>query len=158
MTGMVEEIIVNGEGHILGRLASIVAKRLLNGERITILNADKIVVSGDRKMVIESYKLLFEVRTLRNPYKQGIRRPRSPENIVRRTIRGMLPINKPKGRNAFRRLKVFTGIPPEYANKTNNMIKIEDALATRLGRKYITLAEIAIQLGWKPKSPVGWGK
>ena len=158
MTGMVKEIIVNGEGHILGRLASIVAKKLLNGERITILNADKVVVSGDRKMVIESYKLLFEVGTLRSPYKQGIRRPRSPENIVRRTIRGMLPISKPKGRSAFRRLKVFTGIPPEYVDKVNKMIKIEDALATRLGRKYTTLAEIAIQLGWKPKSQVRWRK
>ncbi len=149
MTG---ETIINGEGHILGRLASIVAKRLLNGERITILNADKIVVSGDRKMVIESYKLLFEVGTLRNPYRHGVRRPRSPENIVRRAIRGMLPIDKPKGRAAYRRLKVFSGIPPEYSDKADKMIKIEDALATRLGRKYTTLAEVAIQMGWKPKT------
>ena len=149
MTG---ETIINGEGHILGRLASIVAKRLLNGERITILNADKIVVSGDKKMVIESYKLLFEVSTLRNPYRHGIRRPKSPENIVRRAIRGMLPIDKPKGRAAYRRLKVFSGIPPEYSDKAEKMIKIEDALATKLGRKYTTLAEVAIQMGWKPKT------
>jgi len=149
---MIGETIINGEGHILGRLASIVAKRLLNGERITILNADKIVVSGDRKMVIESYKLLFEVGTLRNPYRHGVRRPRSPENIVRRAIRGMLPIDKPKGRAAYRRLKVFSGIPPEYSDKADKMIKIEDALATRLGRKYTTLAEVAIQMGWKPKT------
>jgi len=149
---MIGETIINGEGHILGRLASIVAKRLLNGERITILNADKIVVSGDRKMVIESYKLLFEVGTLRNPYRHGVRRPRSPENIVRRAIRGMLPIDKPKGRAAYRRLKVFSGIPPEYSDKVDKMIKIEDALATRLGRKYTTLAEVAIQMGWKPKT------
>ena len=149
---MTSETIINGEGHILGRLASIVAKRLLNGERITILNADKIVVSGDRKMVIESYKLLFEVGTLRNPYRHGVRRPRNPENIVRRAIRGMLPIDKPKGRAAYRRLKVFSGIPPEYSDKADKMIKIEDALATRLGRKYTTLAEVAIQMGWKPKT------
>jgi len=153
--GMVGETIINGEGHILGRLASIVAKRLLNGERITILNADKIVVSGDRKMVIESYKLLFEVSTLRNPYRHGVRRPRSPENIVRRAIRGMLPIDKPKGRAAYRRLKVFSGIPPEYSDKVDKMVKIEDALATRLGRKYTTLAEVAIQMGWKPKTRLG---
>jgi len=148
---MVGETIINGEGHILGRLASIVAKRLLNGERITILNADKIVISGDRKMVVGSYKLLFEVSTLRNPYRHGVRRPRSPENIVRRTIRGMLPIDKPKGKVAYSRLKVFSGIPPEYSDKVDKMVKIEDALATRLGRKYTTLAEVAIQMGWKPK-------
>ncbi|MCD6113786.1 MAG: 50S ribosomal protein L13 [Thermoprotei archaeon] len=148
---MQNETIINGEGHILGRLASIVAKRLLNGERITILNADKIVVSGNKRMVIESYKLLFKVKTHYNPYKQGIRRPRSPENIVRRAIRGMLPMDKPKGRAAFRRLKVFSGIPPEYENVKDRMVRIEDALATRLGRTYVTLAEIALQMGWKPK-------
>ncbi len=148
---MHNETIINGEGHILGRLASIVAKRLLNGERITILNADKIVVSGNKKMVIESYKLLFNVKTHYNPYKQGIRRPRSPENIVRRAIRGMLPMNKPKGRKAFRRLKVFSGIPPEYEKVKDKMVKIEDASATKLGRTYVTLAEIALQMGWKPK-------
>jgi len=148
---MQNETIINGEGHILGRLASIVAKRLLNGERITILNADKIVVSGNKRMVIESYKLLFKVKTHYNPYKQGIRRPRSPENIVRKAIRGMLPMDKPKGRAAFRRLKAFSGIPPEYENAKDKMVKIEDALATRLGRTYVTLAEIALQMGWKPK-------
>lgn len=146
-----QEIIIDGEGHILGRLASAVAKRLLKGEKITILNADKIIVSGKKKMIIESYKLLFEVKTLHNPYRHGVRRPRSPENIVRRTIRGMLPIDKPKGREAFRRLKVFSGIPLEYRDKIDKIIKIEDASATRLGRTYVTLAEIALQLGWKPK-------
>ena len=141
--------VIDGSGHILGRLASIVARMLLNGENVIIVNAEKIIVSGKRKRVIDSYKLLFKVTTLRNPYKSGIRRPRSPENIVRRAIRGMLPYYKPKGRQAYRRLRVFTGVPPEL--KSVKFERIEEAEAKRLGREYITVKDIAIEMGWKPR-------
>jgi len=143
--------IIDGEGHILGRLASTVAKRLLKGETIIIVNAEKIVVSGKRRRVVDSYKLLFKVKTLKNPYKGGIRRPRSPENIVRRAIRGMLPYSKPKGRNAYRRLRVFLGVPPELKEKVKEFERIEDADVSRLGREYVTVKDIAIEMGWKPR-------
>ena len=140
--------VIDGTGHVLGRLASIVAKRLLSGEKIVIVNAEKIIVSGKRKRVIDSYKLLFKVRTLHNPYKSGIRRPRSPENIVRRAIRGMLPYDKPKGREAFRRLRVFVGVPPQLKNV--KFERIPEAEAS-LGREYVTVKDIAIEMGWKPR-------
>jgi len=127
--------VIDGAGHILGRLASIVAKRLLKGEKIIIVNAEKVIVSGERRRVIESYKLLFNVGTLKNPYKGGIRRPRSPENIVRRAIRGMLPIDKPKGKMAYKNLRVFTGIPPELKGKIEKLERIPEAEATKLGRE-----------------------
>ena len=40
--------IIDGEGLVLGRLASTVSKRLLNGEEITIVNAEKIIISGNK--------------------------------------------------------------------------------------------------------------
>ena len=143
--------IIDGEGHILGRLASVVAKRLLKGEKIIIVNAEKIVLSGSRRRVVDSYKLLFEVGTLKNPYKSGIRRPRSPENIVRRAVRGMLPIRKPRGRMAYKRLRVFFGVPPELENRRGQFERIPEADSSRLGREYITVKDVAIEMGWKPR-------
>lgn len=143
--------VVDGEGHVLGRLASVVAKRLLKGEKIIIVNADKIVLSGEKRRVIESYKLMFEVRTLKSPYRHSPHRPRSPENIVRRAIRGMLPIDKPKGRMAYKRLRVFVGVPPELKDKSGEFEKIPEALSSRLSREYITVREVAIEMGWKPR-------
>jgi large subunit ribosomal protein L13 len=138
---------VDASNQILGRLASIVAKKLLEGYRVVIVNAEKAVVSGDRVRVIHGYKLLEKVTTHYNPYKTGIRRPRSPHNILKRTIRGMLPMDKPRGRNAYKRLRVYNGIPPEIGKV--EFIRFKEADASRLAREYITLGEIAKELGWK---------
>ncbi len=146
---MSRETVIDATNLVLGRMASIVAKRLLNGERIVIVNAEKAVISGEPRMVIESYKILFNVGTLRNPYRHGIRRPRTPERIVRLAIRGMLPMEKRRGRDAYRRLRVYCGIPPEYRNRPLQSIK--EASALKLSRTYVKVGDVALQMGWKPK-------
>ena len=138
---------VDATNQILGRLASIIAKKLLEGYRVIVVNAEKAVVSGERLRVIQGYKLLEKVKTHYNPYKTGIRRPKSPHNILKRTVRGMLPIEKPRGRTAYRRLRVYNGLPPELQDK--EFIRFEEADISRLKGKYITLGEIAKELGWK---------
>ncbi len=140
-------LVIDASNLILGRMASIVAKKLLEGYRIVIVNAEKAVVSGDPKRVISSYQLLLGVKTLRNPYKWGVRRPRTPDRIVRSAIRGMLPKNTPKGTRALRNLKVFIGVPEEYVNKEK--ITIPEADVSRLKGKYITVGEIAKHMGWR---------
>ena len=102
--------IIDAEGLILGRMASVVAKRLLNGERIEIVNAESAVVSGKKKMVIKERKDFLEVG---GPTK-GPFHYRRPNAIIRRTIRGMLPRRKPRGREAYGRLKVHIGVPREF--------------------------------------------
>jgi len=138
---------VDASGQILGRLASIVAKKLLEGYNVYVFNVEKAVLSGERLRVIEGYKLLLKVKTHLNPEKSGIRRPRSPVNIFKRAVRGMLPMDKPRGRMAYKRLRVFVGVPPEFAGV--QLIQFPEASVTRLKEKYITVAEVAKALGWK---------
>ncbi len=140
-------LFIDASNQILGRLASIIAKKLLKGYRVIVVNSEKAVVSGDRKMVISSYKLLERVKTHYNPYKSGIRRPKAPHHILKRTVRGMLPMDKPKGRTAYKRLKAYIGIPPELEGK--EFIRFEEADVSRLRGDYITLGDIAKELGWK---------
>ena len=83
---MKEPLVIDGSNHILGRLASIVAKKLLQGERVVVVNAESIVVSGERRRVIEGYKRILEVRTLRNPEKGGVRRPRTPVRLFKLAV------------------------------------------------------------------------
>ena len=138
---------VDATNQILGRLASIIAKKLLEGYTVHVVNAEKAVISGERRRVISGYKLLFEVTTHYNPYKSGIRRPRAPHNILKRTVRGMLPMDKPRGRKAYKRLKVYIGVPRELRNK--EFIRFEEADISRLKNDYIYLGELARELGWK---------
>ena len=41
-----KEVVVDGKDHLLGRLASCVAKELLNGQRVVIVRCERICKSG----------------------------------------------------------------------------------------------------------------
>jgi large subunit ribosomal protein L13 len=110
-------MIIDGEGLVLGRLASKVSKKLLKGEDITVLNADKILISGTKDWAYKKYKQRIDRASISNPRRMGPKYPRRPDDIFRRTVRGMLPYKKSKGREAFKSLKVYVGVPKELENQ-----------------------------------------
>jgi len=140
---MSKKTVIDGDGLILGRMASIVAKRLLAGETIDIINAEKVVVSGKKQMVINERKEFLGV----GGFKRGPFHYRQPNRIVRRTIRGMLPHRKTHGREAFRRLRVYIGVPKEFENAS--LEKMEEYHSSNLNRRYITIGEISENIGWR---------
>ncbi|MCY0868522.1 MAG: 50S ribosomal protein L13 [Desulfurococcus sp.] len=137
---------VDASNQILGRLATIIAKKLLEGYKVIVVNAEKAVLSGDKIRVVEGYKLLLRVRTHYNPEKSGVRRPRNPVNIFKRTVRGMLPMDKATGRRAYRNLKVYVGTPSSL--KSTEFIQFPEASASRLKGRFIYLEEVARVMGW----------
>jgi large subunit ribosomal protein L13 len=135
-------VIVNAEGLILGRMCSRVAKRLLNGEEVVIINAEKAILSGKRKSKVAEAKQFLEVGAPeRGPFHY-----RRPDRIVLKTVRGMLPIRKPKGKNALSKLRVFMGVPKELKDQAT--ITVEYASAVKLKGPQFTLAELAREIGW----------
>ncbi|NWF87153.1 50S ribosomal protein L13 [Candidatus Bathyarchaeota archaeon] len=136
--------IINAEGLIIGRMASIIAKRLLNGEEIIIVNAEKAVISGKKKSKVIEAKEFLEVGY---PEKGPLHYKR-PDRIVRRTVRGMLPYRQPKGKQAYKRLKVFIGMPEEL--KEHKTETLADAHAQKLKCPYFTVSELAKEVGWNP--------
>jgi len=141
-------IVIDAENLILGRMATFIAKRLQEGYRVYVINAEKAVLSGEPKMVIDSYKLLLKVRTYRNPYKLGRKRPRSPIRLVKEAVKGMLPRNW-RSKLLLKNLKVYVGKPKELEGLKVEPIKIPDASVERLGKKYIYLGDVAKHLGWR---------
>jgi len=136
--------VIDAKGLILGRMASIVAKRLLQGETIFIVNAEKAAISGRRLSKVREARAFLNIG---HPGK-GPFHPRRPDQIVRRAIRGMLPWKKPKGQQAYKRLRVFLGMPEELKGKVAQTIP--DANADKLKCPYITVEELAREIGWKP--------
>lgn len=102
--------VVDASGVIVGRLASYVAKRILTGEEIVVVNAEKAVISGRKGHVVDAFKTRLGRRTLGSQTKAP-KHPRRPEMYVRRVVRGMLPWKKPRGKMAYRRLEVYVGVP-----------------------------------------------
>ncbi|MEM1684232.1 MAG: 50S ribosomal protein L13 [Nanopusillaceae archaeon] len=143
------EIYINAEGHILGRLASHVAKLLLEGNKVYVVNAEKIIITGKWKTVLEEWrhKILERGDWIKGPFY-----PKRPERIFRRVVRGMLPKNS-KGRSAMKNLKVYIGVPEEFLNM--QFISFKDSLIyekiKNSKRKiwYVELGTISKHLGAK---------
>jgi len=134
--------LVNAEGLIVGRMCSKVAKRLLNGEKVIILNAEKAVFSGKKKSKVAEAKEFLEVGAPeRGPFHY-----RRPDKYLRKTVRGMLPFKQPKGKSAYKRLKVFMGVPKEF--KGQQMITFTEASSINLKGPHFTVAEMSREIGW----------
>jgi len=132
---------INGDNLILGRLANQVAQMLLAGESVVIVNAEKVIISGNRDDIFKRFKHRTDLADRANP-RRGPFFPKTSDRIVRRTIRGMLPWNKPSGREAFRRLKVFEGLPSQYSEE--ELVRLENADGNNLGtHKIVTVAELS---------------
>ena len=137
-------IVIDASNLLLGRLSSIVAKQLLLGKYVTIVNSEKAVISGSRKSIIKKAKDRLKTKTHGAQSKAPIH-PRRPEGIVRRAVRGMISYNKPKGRTAYRRLKVYLDIPEDLS--AQRVISLPEAKA-RKGTIGLTINEVARNIGW----------
>jgi large subunit ribosomal protein L13 len=135
----------NGEGMILGRLAARVAKDALLGEEVNVVNCEKIVISGKKTKTFADEKQ----RRARKGYPlKSAKHVRLSDRYVRRCIRGMLPWKQSRGKDAFKRIMCYKGIPENLAGK--ELIKIQDSSVKKLPNlKYVTIAEICKQIGGK---------
>ena len=138
-------IVYDADDQILGRLCSIIAKKLLQGENVTVVNAEKTVLSGNSKEKKEHY--LGKIS--RGDVFKGPFFPRVPDQIFRRTVRGMLPWDKTRGREAYRKLKVFIGIPAGLEKA--KFEKVSEADASRLKTKSMKLGELTMLIGAKKR-------
>jgi len=130
--------VIDADNVVLGRLASIIAKRLLDGEEITVVNCEKALVLGSRDQILADYLH----KRKRGSQRKGPYYPKKADRIFKRTVRGMLPYQKPRGREALKRLKVHIGTPPELKDEVFEQV----AKITKLPRTSIRLGEISKRL------------
>mmetsp|Transcript_2321 Transcript_2321/g.3292 ORF Transcript_2321/g.3292 Transcript_2321/m.3292 type:complete len:205 (-) Transcript_2321:133-747(-) len=142
-------VVIDARAHLLGRLASVVAKELLSGQRVVLVRCEGINISGElfrNKLKWESFR---RKRTNTNP-KKGPIHFRSPADYTRRTIRGMIPHKTHRGALAMDRLKCCVGIPKPY-DKIKRVVVPSALRVTHLrpGRKFTVLGELCQNAGWK---------
>jgi len=128
------DIIIDSTGSPLGRIATFAAKQALLGKKVFVINCDDAVITGKQHAILEVYKKKIS----RGGYSQkGPYISRTTDRIMRRTIRGMLPWNITRGREAYRRVKCFGEAPKEYAG-AEKIIRLNKAKLP-----YISLARLA---------------
>ncbi|XP_010877924.2 60S ribosomal protein L13a [Esox lucius] len=142
-------LLLDGRGHLLGRLAAIVAKQVLLGHKVVVVRCEGINISGNFYRNKLKYLAFLRKRMNTNP-SRGPYHFRAPSRIFWRTVRGMLPHKTKRGQAALERLKVFDGIPPPY-DKRKRMVVPAALKIVRLKptRKFALLGRLAHEVGWK---------
>ncbi|MFB6205736.1 MAG: 50S ribosomal protein L13 [Haloglomus sp.] len=133
------DIVVDARDCILGRVASEVATRALDGERVAVVNAEDAVITGREEDTMETYRERARVGSDRGPYY-----PKRPDGIFKRAIRGMVPHKETDGREAFERIRVYVGNP--YDDEEGEVI--EGTSLDRLSNiRFTSLGDISEELG-----------
>jgi len=132
------KIYVDSEGSAMGRVASFVAKNALQGNEVFVLNSEKAVISGRAEKTIGDFKFLRQLNTIKP--EKGPFFSKTPDRIMKRTIRGMLPDYRVgRGRVAWKKIKTYVGIPAEFSKeKLIKLTEKKDEL-----KKAITISELS---------------
>merc|ERR1712060_365268 len=143
-----KEVVVDGRGHMLGRLASVVAKELLNGQRVVVVRCEGINISGSLFRNWLHKREVVHKRCNTNPKKYFIHW-RSPSRMFWKSLRTMLPHKKAKGAAALGRLKVFEGVPAPYDHQKRVVVpQALKCLRLKSYRKFCKLGDLAVKMGW----------
>merc|ERR1712071_234033 len=137
-------------GHLLGRLASTVAKQLLNGQKIVVVRCEQLNISGEFFRAKLNYSAFLRKQTRFNASRGGPWHYRQPAKMFWRTVRGMIPHKTERGAKALERLKTFEGVPPPYDHKKRMVVpQALRVLRLKPGRKYCTVGRLGHEFGWK---------
>ncbi|CAN6675069.1 large ribosomal subunit protein uL13A [Trichomonascus vanleenenianus] len=142
-------IVIDGKGHLLGRLASTVAKQLLNGQHVVVVRCEDLNISGDFFRAKLKYHAYLRKATRYNK-KRGPFHFRAPSRIFYKAVRGMISHKTARGQAALERLKVFEGVPPPYDRQKRVVVpQALRVLRLKQGRKYCTVGRLSHEVGWK---------
>ena len=137
------DYLIDGTDKVLGRLASQAAKLLLNENNVVVVNAERVVITGHERDLTTKYKQRIELKDKANP-EHSPYWPRRSDMFVKRVVRGMLPYKKPKGKAAFRRLRVYVGFPEEF-----KAFDVESKKPSQIFERTMTIKQLTEKLGYK---------
>ncbi|CDW53922.1 Ribosomal L13 and P16-Arc domain containing prote in [Trichuris trichiura] len=147
-------IVVDAKGHLMGRLAAVVSKELLLGQRIVVVRCEKMNISGSFYRNKLKYLAFLRKRCNINP-KRGPFHLRAPGKIFWRVVRGMLPHKTYRAKQALMRLRAYEGVPPKYQKVKRKVVPCSmrvNCLDQR--RKFCELGRLSSEVGWKYKGVI----
>ncbi|MBD3164000.1 50S ribosomal protein L13 [Candidatus Woesearchaeota archaeon] len=134
-------MIIDAKNMIVGRIATVAAKKALMGGKIDIINCESAAVTGKKKFLYQEYSRKKNQGTFKGPFL-----PRMPDRFVKRIVRGMLPYKQEKGRKALKNIMCHIGIPKSLESR--DTLKIENAdISKTKNLNYLTVGEICRKLG-----------
>ena len=141
-------VVVDCKDHLLGRLASLLAKELMNGQKVVCVRTEEISISGSLYRNKVKFESFLNKRHNTNP-KRGPIHYRAPGRILWRVVRGMIPHKTPRGAAALERLKVYEGCPHPFDRMKRKVVPgALRNLRLKPTRNWCRLGDLASQVGW----------
>ena len=136
-------MIIDAKNKIVGRIATVAAKSALLGEKVDIVNCEQAIITGNKDYLHKDFKRKKDMGTFKGPIYSRV-----PDRFLRRMIRGMLPYKQDKGKNAYKRIMCYVGLPKEFEGK--DLVQIKEADMSKLSNKnYVSIKEVCSKLGGK---------
>jgi len=147
--GFEKVVVIDANNHLMGRLSSVIAKAILQGQRIVVVRCEGINISGNfyrnKLKVLDYLRKRMNTKPSRGPYHF-----RAPSKCLFKVVRGMIPHKTKRGMEALNRLKVFDGIPPPYDRQKRMVVPSAlRVLKLKPGRKFCSLGRLSHETGWK---------
>jgi len=137
-------MIIDASDLIVGRFTNLAAKKALLGEKVDVVNCEKAVFSGKKEMILKKYKRFQDMGVP----KKGPFQPKLPDRFVRKIIKRMLPMDKPRGKEAYKNVMCYIGVPEQFKDK--NLETVKEADSNRLSTlKKVSVGTICKYLGGK---------
>ena len=132
----------------MGRVAALVAKELLSGQRVVFVRCEEMNISGSlqRNMLLHSHSIRKRMNT---NHRRGPFHFCAPSRFLFFAIRGMIPYKTTRGKIAMNNMKIYEGVPPKY--QSVKKLVIPGALASirlKPGRKFTRLGDLSSKFGW----------
>jgi len=137
-------VLIDAEGLVVGRLATIVAMRLRgkhkptytphvdDGDNVIIVNADKIVLTGGKREKKVYYHHTGYIGGIKERTAKSILEGKFPERVMEKAIERMLP-RGPLARVQLGNLRVYSG--PEHPHAAQNPEKLDIGSLNRKNRR-----------------------
>ena len=132
--------VIDAQGLVLGRLATIVANRLRGkhkpmftphmdcGDHIVVVNAEKVVLTGNKRVQKIYYHHTGHPGGIKERRADKVLDGRFPERVIEAAVRRMVP-SGPLGRDVLRKLHVYKG--PEHPHQGAKPVPFDVAALNR---------------------------
>ncbi|MCX8167123.1 MAG: 50S ribosomal protein L13 [Candidatus Micrarchaeota archaeon] len=141
-----KQLYVDCSNYSFGRIASFASKKALEGYDVYLFNVENLLITGNKKNILDKFMWKRRLKNKANP-EHSPKLPRVPNLMVKRMIRGMLPYRTKHGRDAFKRIIVYNGLPQEFRDKKF----IELPFPKKQYSKFMTILDICKHLGYVPQ-------
>ncbi len=130
-------IMIDAEGLVVGRLASVIAKRLRGkhlpaytphvdcGDNVVVVNADKVVFTGKKMTDKKIYWHTGYPGGIKERTMEKILGGAHPERVLMKAVERMMPKESPLARKQMTNLKIYAGT--EHPHEAQNPAKLDVA-------------------------------